>query len=105
RPDLKVLPEVLQYALYRERRHAAKSTQGPLNHGLTQVLQKAKVTLPLYARNDAIDDLHAAGRTDPARRALAAGLDRAELHGITRHLRHIYRVVKNYDTPVTQECP
>src|SRR5450631_2357606 len=105
RACLKVLREVFKYALHRERRHAPQAAKRALQHRLAQILEKAKVTLPLDPGDDAIDDLHAASRADAAGRALTAGFDRTELHGITCHLRHIDRVVKDYDTAVTQECP
>src|SRR5690554_306113 len=47
---------------------------------------------------DSVDRLDAPPRADTARRAFAAALDGAELHGETRHLHHIDGIVE-YDDP------
>src|SRR6185312_10698791 len=101
RPE--VVPEMLQRALDRERRHPAKTAQGALQHRLTQVLEQLHVPLALHPAQDAVDDFHSTGRAYAARRALATGLDRAELHRITGHPRHIDGIVENDEAAVAQQ--
>src|SRR5437879_13096678 len=87
-------------ALDRERRHAAEAAERPLHHGPAELLERPDVPLAVDALENAIDDLHAARRADAARRALAAGLDRAEFHRIARHARHVDAVVEHHEAAV-----
>ena len=52
---------------------------------------------------DLVDGLDAAGRADPAGRALAAGLDGAEFHRKARLLRHVDTVVEYDDTAMADQ--
>ena len=62
-----------------------------------------RLSLALLAGDDPVDDLDAAGRADPAGRALAAGFDRAELHGEARLLGHVDRVVEDDDAAMADQ--
>src|SRR4029077_7093330 len=101
----KIFPEVFQRTLHREGRHATQPAQGTLHHRVAQLLEEPHIALPVLAGEDAVDDLDPARRADPAGGALAAGLDRAELHCIARHPRHVYRIVEYHDTAMPQKGP
>src|SRR5688572_12343314 len=96
-----IFTEVLERASDRERGHASQTAQRTLQHRLTEVFQEPQIMLRVHPCDDPVHDLHAAGRTDPAGGALSAGLDRAELHGVPRHFRHVDGVVEGDDAPVT----
>src|SRR5262249_31610205 len=102
-----VLPEMLQRALHREGSHAAQTAQRPLQHRLQQLLPRVADTTPfglaLPPLEDAIAPLAPARRADAARRALAAGLLRAEFHRVTGHPGHVDRVVEYDDAAVTEQ--
>src|SRR5689334_4249473 len=96
-----IFAEVLEGARNRERGHTPEATQRALQHRLTQVFQELQIMLRVDPRQYAVDHLYATGRADPARGALPAGLDGAELHGITCHFGHVDGVVEGHDAPVT----
>src|ERR1700738_5618463 len=70
---------------------------------MAKVLEERDILRRLHAVEDAIDDLDAAGRADPARRAFAATFDRAKLHREPRHLRHVDGIVENDEAAVADE--
>ncbi len=63
----------------------------------------ARFACLLDTLQDAVDDFHAARRTDAAGRALAAGLDRTEFHRVARHAGHVDGVVEGDDAAVAHE--
>src|SRR5690606_36528120 len=78
-----------------ERRHAAERAKRADDHRVAELAQQRQVAGLVLAAPNAIDDFDAARRADTARRALAARLDRAELHREARLLAHIHRVVEH----------
>src|ERR1700730_16981555 len=70
---------------------------------MAKILAERDILRRLHAVEDAIDDLDAAGRADPARRAFAAAFDRAKLHRETRHPRHVDGIVENDEAAVADE--
>ena len=72
------------------------------------VLQRSSSTAMFsghaFAGDDPVDDLDAAGRADPARRALAAAFDGAEFHGEARLLRHVDGVVEHDDAAMADQA-
>ena len=72
------------------------------------VLQRSSTTARFsrdaLAANDLVDGLDAARRADPARRALAAGFDRAEFHREARLLRHVDAVVEHDDAAMADQA-
>ena len=80
----------------------------PIAHSepLVMVSQRSSSSTRLAATSlpgdDPVDRLHTAGRPDPARRALAARLDRAELHREPRHPGHVDGVVEDHDAAVPE---
>src|SRR3954452_25248096 len=99
--DTEIFREMIERAQHRERRHAAHRAQRSIDHGFAQIPQQGDVALALFAAHDALDHLHAARGADAAGRALPAGFDRAELHRITRHARHVHRIVECNDAAMT----
>src|SRR5215831_16783882 len=94
--DAEIFGEVFECAEYRERRHAAHRAQRAVHHGFAQIAQQRDVALSLFAAHDPLDHLHPPRGADAARSALSAGLDRAKLHGVTRHVRHVHRIVERH---------
>jgi len=70
---------------------------------MAKILEERDILGRLHAVEDAIDDLDAAGRADPARRAFAAAFDRAKLHREPRHPRHVDGIVENDQAAVADE--
>ena len=93
-----------QRAHHRIRREAAERAQGAELHGIAEVFEQRPVRGPLAIGDDAIDHLDAAGRADPAWRALAAGFDSAELHGKSRLFGHVDGVVEHHDAAVADQA-
>ena len=62
--------------------------------------EDVEVGATIGAGGDLVDQLDAAGRADAARRALAARLDRAELHREASLRGHVDRVVEHHDAAV-----
>src|SRR6201999_1560094 len=77
RTSLEVLAEVLDRAAHRHRGQPAHRAQRAVGHQLAEVLEQLEVRLSVLARDDLVEGLLATHRTHPARRALAARLDRA----------------------------
>src|SRR5687768_5611048 len=99
---MKILGEVLQRALNGEGGEPAQSAQRAVQQRLAQIVQHDEILDTLFAGDDAVDDLDAAGRADAARRAFAAALGRAELEREARLLRHVDAVVEHHDAAVTE---
>jgi hypothetical protein len=72
-------------------------------HRLAKILEEGDILRRLHPVEDAIDDLDAAGRSDPARRAFAAAFDRAKLHREARHFRHVDGIVEDDEATVAEE--
>ena len=72
------------------------------------VLQRSSTTARFsadaLAADDLVDGLDAAGGADPARRALAAGFDGAELHRKARLFRHVDAVVEHDDAGMADQA-
>ena len=85
-------------------REAAERAERAELHGMAEVFQKREVGGAILVRDDPVDDLDAAGRADPAGRALAAGFDRAELHREAGLPRHVDRVVEHDDAAVPDQA-
>ena len=99
--EAEVLRKVVQGGQHGVRRHAAQRAQRAAQHGVAQVAQQMHL---LFARraagHDLVEGLHAARRADAAGRALAAGLDCAEFHGVAGHARHVDGVVEGHQAAV-----
>ena len=78
----------------------------PHSEACNIVSQSSSTSARLASRSTPAGDvrqrLRAAHRADPAGRALAAGLVRAELHCIMRHLQHVDGVVEGDDAAVAE---
>src|SRR6516225_12146238 len=66
-----ILPEMFQCAEHGIRREAAERAERAELHGVAEVLDEREILRNAFAAHDLLDGLHAAGRADPARRALA----------------------------------
>src|SRR6266702_1647917 len=99
-----ILPEVLQRAEHRVGREAAECAERAEFHGVAEVFDEREVFGDALAAHDLLDGLDAAGRTDPTRRALAAGLDGVELHRAPRLLAHVDAVVEHDDAAMADEA-
>src|SRR5438309_2159053 len=71
---------------------------------LSVVFDQCEIGSHVAALHDPIDHLDATGRPDPARRAFAAGLNRAEFHREARLPRHIHRVVEHHYTTMSDQA-
>src|SRR5712672_2224464 len=85
-------------------REAAERAQRAELHGVAEVFQDRQVRGPVIAADDAIDRLDPSGRTDAARRALAAGFERAEFHRKARLLCHVDGVVEHHDAAMADQA-
>src|SRR4051794_40107809 len=85
----KIFPEMFQCAHDRVGRETAERAQRAEFHGVAEVFDHGEVLGGAFAAYDLVDGLDAARRADPARRALATGLDGAELHGKAGLLGHV----------------
>src|SRR3569832_1976506 len=92
-----IFTEMLERRQHGVGREAAERAERAEFHGGAEVLDQREVGRDLLATSDFVDGLHAAGRADPAGRALAAGFDAAELHREARLLGHVDRVVEDHD--------
>src|ERR1700755_195594 len=81
-----VFTEMLERRQHRVGREAAECAERAEFHGGAEILDQGEVGIDLLAAADLVDGFHAAGGADPARRALAAGFDRAKLHRKARLL-------------------
>src|SRR5215468_6755212 len=102
-PGSEILGEMADSAHHRIRREAAERAERAELHGVAEILDEGEIGLAFLARYDPVDDLDAARRADSAGRALAAGLDGAELHGEARLARHVDGVVEDDDAAVTDK--
>src|SRR5690242_14021213 len=93
----KIFPEMLQGAQHGVGREAAERAERAEFHGVAEVLDHGEVFGNALAMDDLVDGLDTAGRADPARRALAAGFHRAELHRKPGLLCHVDAVVEHDD--------
>src|SRR6185295_2340710 len=99
----KIFPEVFQCAHDRVGREAAERAQRAEFHGVAEVFDHREVFRGALAANDLVDGFDAAGRADPARRALAAGFDRAEFHRKAGLFGHVDAVVEHDDATMTDQ--
>ena len=99
-----ILAEMGERAHHRVRRKAAQRAQRSEFHGVAEVFEQRDVLAPPFALDDAVDDLDPSCRANAARRALAAGLQRAELHGEASLLHHVDGVVENHNAPMADEA-
>src|SRR5271166_1887299 len=74
-----ILREVLERAHHGVGRKAAECAERAEFHGVAEVFDQRDIVRDALTPEDLADGLGAAGRADPARRALAAGFDGAEL--------------------------
>src|SRR5262245_57715989 len=95
-PLQEVLPEMLERAADRVRYQSPQPAERSFPHDIAKLLEEGEVLLALGPRQDAVEDLDAAGRPDAAGGALPARLDRAELHGVARHAGHVDGVVEHH---------
>src|SRR5579883_904396 len=100
---LEILGEVVECAHHGVGRETAQSTERAKLHGVAEVLDQREVIVDAFAAQDLVDGLRPAGRSDPARRAFAAGFDGAELEGKTRLLRHVDAVVEHHDAAMADQ--
>src|SRR5580704_3495869 len=95
RRGAEIFPEMFQRAHDGVGGEAAERAERTEFHGVAEVFDHGSVVADPFAANDLVERLDAAGRSDPARRALAAGLDGAELHRKTRLFGHVDAVVEH----------
>src|SRR5689334_20947212 len=81
---VEIFREVADRTLDRIRGQPAQGAERSVDHGVAEIVEQLQVLLAVLAGDDAVDHLDAAGRADPAGRALAAGFHGAELHGEAR---------------------
>ena len=81
----------------------AQAAERALRHRLAEILEQPQISIAIDAVQNAIDHFDAASRADAARRALSARLDRTEFHRITRHARHVDRIVERHDAAMTEQ--
>src|SRR5580700_1527876 len=93
--------ERTHHRIWREATERAERSEF---HGVAEICKYGEVLGPILAGNDAVERLHAARRTDPARRALAARFDGAELHREARLPCHVDGVVKHHDAAVPDKA-
>src|SRR3954452_16944504 len=99
-----ILPEVPQCAEHGVGREAAERAERAEFHSVAEVFDECEVFAHALAVDDLLDRLDAAGRADPARRALAAGFDGAEFHGETRLLAHVDAIVEHDDCAMADQA-
>src|ERR1700730_17077815 len=99
-----IFPEMLQRAHDRVGGEAAQRAERAELHGVAEVFSHRYIVRDAVAGADLVDGLDAAGRTDPAGCALAAGLDGAKLHREARLLRHVNAVVEHHDAAMTDQA-
>src|SRR5690348_1581026 len=100
----KVLRKMPQRAQYRQRRQAAERAQRSVGHRIAEIAQQRERGRALAAARDSIEHLGAARRSNPARRAFAARLERAEFERPACLLREVYRVVEDHDSAVADDA-
>ena len=71
---------------------------------MAEVFEERDVLGAILVPNDAVDDLDAARRADPAGGAFAAGFYGAELHRKSRLPRHVDRVIEYHDAAVPDQA-
>src|SRR5689334_15193102 len=96
--------EMLQCTHDRVGRETAERAQRAELHGVAEVLDHGEIFRDAFAAPDPVDGLDATRGADPARRALAAGFDRAEFHRKARLFRHIDRVVEHDHAAMTDQA-
>src|SRR5260221_10314887 len=87
-----IFPEMLQRAHDRVGGEAAQRAERAELHGVAEVFDHRDIFRDAVAGADLVDGLDAAGRTDPAWCALAAGFNGTKLHRKACLLRHVYAV-------------
>ena len=90
-----------QHGVGRETAQRAERTEF---HGVAEVFDHSDVFADAFAAADLVDGLDAAGGTNPARRALAAGFDRAEFHSKARLFGHVNAVVEYDDAAMADQA-
>src|SRR4029450_5498604 len=80
-----------------------EAAQRSIEQRIAQVVEQREIGVPVDALYDATDHPAAPRGADAARRALAARLNRTELHRVAGHLRHIDGVVECDDSAVSDE--
>src|SRR5258705_2138795 len=99
----KIFPEVFQCAHDGVGCEAAERAKRTELHGVAEVLDHGEVLSDALAVADLVDGLDASRGADPARRALAAGFDRAEFHRKARLLGHVDAVVEHDDAAMADQ--
>src|SRR5438552_9683289 len=94
---IEVLGEILERAHDRARSQSTHGTERTVDHRGAQVIEQLKVLVAVNPGDDLVDHLDAPDRADAAGCALAAGLDRTELHRKTRLSRHVDAIVEDDD--------
>src|SRR5260370_17011891 len=100
----KIFPEMLQRAHDRVGGEAAQRAERAELHGVAEVFDHRDILWHAVAGADLVDGLDAAGRTDPAGCALAAGFDGAKLHRKACLFRHVHAVVEHHDAAMTDQA-
>src|SRR6202008_3141241 len=81
---MEVLLEVIQGAQHRVGGESAQGAERAVDHRVAEIAQQHGVFFSFLIPDNSVDHLDPAGGADAARRALAAGLDGAELHRVAR---------------------
>ena len=74
-----------------------------MEHGLAQLLKQVQVLVPLDTFHNPIKEFRAPSGADPARGALAAGLNRTELHRVASHAGHVDGVIEHDDPAMAEK--
>src|SRR5579859_412216 len=100
----KVFPEMFQRAHDGVGRKSTEGAERAELHGVAEVLDHGEIFGDAFAADDLVDGLYTARRADPARRALAAGFDRAKRKREARLLRHIDGVIEHDNATMADQA-
>ena len=98
-----ILGEMRERAQHRIGGKPAKGAKRSELHGVAEIFEHDQIGRRVLACHDLVDQLYAPRRADAAGRALAAGLDGAELHGETGLLGHVDGVVEHHDAAMADQ--
>jgi hypothetical protein len=101
--DAKIVRKMIDRAHHRIWGEPPESAKRSELHGVAEVGDQLDLLCRLDVPGDPVERLDAALRADAAGRALAAAFDGAELHGETRLLQHVGRIVEYHDAGVADQ--
>src|SRR5579871_4099742 len=101
---VEIFREMLHCAHDGHWREPAQCAKRAIPHGLAKILNEVDILDHFLAADDLVDGFRAACRPDPAGRALAAGLDRAEMEGEARLFGEVDGVVEDHDPAMSHHA-